>query len=268
MKTAFREWLIYLLARTSDWLLVRLVGKIASAWIKGMANYSYNINLNGEMRALKILGRHGMATIFDVGANVGEWSELAASANPGASVHGFELAPATYEMLDKRVGGHPQITAQPFGLSDREGVTDFFFFPDHEVHSSMVALVDYEHRLEQGQTRRGEDYCRDQGIERVDFLKIDVEGVEHLVLKGFEDMLKNGRIRVIQFEYGPPNLSSGFMLRDFHALLEPFGFRIGKIYPHTVKFKAYAPADDNFMGGNFLAVQATDSELMQELRNR
>ncbi len=41
-----------------------------------------------------------------------------------------------------------------------------------------------------------------RGIDTLDFLKIDTEGFERLVLEGASTALRGGRIRAIQLEYG------------------------------------------------------------------
>ena len=98
------------------------------------------------------------------------------------------------------------------------------------------------------------------GIQAIDFLKIDVEGMEHMVLKGSRERLKG--VRCIQFEYGVFNITSRFLLRDFFTFLEPLGFTIGKIYPDHVEFFDYHFVRENFMGNNSLAVQKGDRELV------
>ncbi len=61
---------------------------------------------------------------------------------------------------------------------------------------------------------RGDEFLAREGIGRVDFLKLDVEGAEHLVLQGLNEYLQKGRIRLVQFEYGLVNILTHFLLRD------------------------------------------------------
>ena len=63
---------------------------------------------------------------------------------------------------------------------------------------------------------RGDDYCEKHEIDSINFLKIDTEGSEHLVLQGFDRMLTGKKIDVIQFEYGNINIESKFLLYDYH----------------------------------------------------
>jgi hypothetical protein len=101
----------------------------------------------------------------------------------------------------------------------------------------------------------GDSYCRERGIDHVDMLKIDTEGADHLVLAGFSQMLSAGRIGVIQFEYGRLSATTKFMLADFYQLLEPQGYRLGKLFPTYVDFKPYDVRDENLEGPNYVAAR-------------
>jgi len=85
--------------------------------------------------------------------------------------------------------------------------------------------------------RKASDYIREQKLKCIDFAKIDVEGMDFQVIKGFEDEIRN--VRVVQFEYGILNISSHGLLADFCRHLYDNGFVVGKILPRCVKFFEY-----------------------------
>jgi len=62
-------------------------------------------------------------------------------------------------------------------------------------------------------------FCESNGIEQIDFLKLDVEGHELKILIGASNMLRSGRVKFIQFEFGSCNIDSRTYLRDFFELL-------------------------------------------------
>jgi hypothetical protein len=99
----------------------------------------------------------------------------------------------------------------------------------------------------------------------VDYLKIDVEGHEPDVLAGCEKLLREGRIRAIQFEYGRVNIETRFLLLDFYDLLCGYDMVIGKIYPFSVDFREYAYVHEDFLGPNYLAVHKSQQSLLQAL---
>ena len=94
---------------------------------------------------------------------------------------------------------------------------------------------------------------------------MDTEGVEHKVLKGFAKMLKDSRIKIIQFEYGDMCIDSGFLLKDYFQMLEGHGFVIGKVYPRWIEFKPYTKQMENFVLSNFLAIHQSEVLILREL---
>ena len=62
-----------------------------------------------------------------------------------------------------------------------------------------------------------DSYCAAHQITRLDFIKVDVEGAEHLVLRGAQKTLERMRPTVI-FEY---NVESG---PEAYSLLEKMGY--------------------------------------------
>ena len=113
----------------------------------------------------------------------------------------------------------------------------------------------------------GDAYCRANAVERIDLLKIDVEGAENLVLDGFWDMFSQGRIACVQFEFGMLNIYSKFLLKDFWDLLTGHGFTLGPIMPDGVWFRDYDPRDEDFNGPpNFFAVHHARPDLIAAVR--
>ena len=63
-----------------------------------------NIQTNGELRLMRaVLPK--CASVFDVGANIGDWTALAMEINPQLQIHCFEPSAATFQRLQSRVGG-------------------------------------------------------------------------------------------------------------------------------------------------------------------
>jgi hypothetical protein len=105
---------------------------------------------------------------------------------------------------------------------------------------------------------RGDEFLAREGIDEVDFLKIDVEGAEHLVLRGLDGLLRQGRVRFVQFEYGRVNILTRFLLKDFYELFARHNYVVGKIYPDHVEIRDYDLMDEDFLGPNYLACRAGD----------
>jgi FkbM family methyltransferase len=196
----------------------------------------------------------------DVGANVGRWAAMAAAAFPAARIFALEIVPATYERLRANTASNPRIHAVNTGLADRPGWLRIRFNPAASTHATYTAYPhpwDREEALDCAVVT-GDEFLRAQGIDAVDFLKIDVEGAEPLVLQGFGAALSQRRIRFVQFEYGRFNILTGFLLKDFYDLFRAHGYLVGKIYPDYVELREYDLGDEDFVGGNYLACPVED----------
>jgi FkbM family methyltransferase len=258
------------LSRHRHALAVRLL-VTAAGQIQEMArNMNFDLERNGELSVLQQFRTPPPWVVFDVGANVGDWSERAATLFPAAHIHAFEIVPDTARVLAERlrdIGGE-RVTVNALGLSDAPGQVTVAYSPGFSEGSSAALVQAAEDvRLIECPVSTGDAYCAEHGVERIDLLKVDVEGLEKQVLAGFAGMLSRGAVRAVQFEYGRINASVRFLLGDFYDLFGGYGFEVGKIYPDGVEFKAFDPLhDENFTGPNFLAVQSSETDLIARLR--
>jgi hypothetical protein len=86
------------------------------------------------------------------------------------------------------------------------------------------------------------------------------------VLQGFAESFARGAIDMVQFEYGPLNLTTRKLLADFDAFFTEKGFVVGKIYPEGVAFTSYEPADEDFVGPNYLACHEWRADMIASLK--
>jgi FkbM family methyltransferase len=245
---------------------VRLLADACDKMLKSYENCNYDVYTNGEYNVLKRLESANLKVIFDVGANVGDWALMVNEIHPNAAIHCFEIVPPTFEELERQIQNNSQIILNNMGLMDHEGIVEIKYFPEN---STLSTALDFPHTLESAKINcavtTGDSYIEKNQLTRIDYLKIDVEGVEHLILKGFEDNLQNGRIGAVQFEYGYANILSRFLLRDHYEFFTARGYKVGKIYPDYIDFKEYELTDENFIGPNYLAVHATREDLIKQL---
>lgn len=232
-----------------------------------------SIQNSGEIWALQNVIRPALAgvdapVVFDVGANVGEYSLLTRQELPQAKILAFEPAPATYQQLRQRLSqsdGHAEITPYNFGFSDANRSLELFSYAIEGNEVSLLASVDrrlptqvvnveVEHS-EQIQVRTIDSFCAAENITRIDLLKLDVEGHELAVLRGAREMLARGGIRIIQFEFGPANIYSRTFFYDFWTLLSD-AFDIFRIVPNGLAPIAYyGEHREVFLTTNYLAVR-------------
>ncbi len=166
------------------------------------------------------------ATFVDVGANVGEWSEMFLRYAPPA-VRGilFEPGVAAANELRRRID-RPGVEIVPAAVSDREAERGFFFEePDAGTLSSLnrSAAPRTAVRLSVRITTL-DAAMHSAGIPRIDFLKIDTEGHDLHVLRGAAGLLQANAIDTIQFEYGDAWMFAGGTLAAAVELLSEHGY--------------------------------------------
>jgi FkbM family methyltransferase len=252
---------------------VRKLDSVLIKWHKAYENLDYNFHRNGEADLLKKLKTIQLtSSIFDVGANKGLWSLMVSEFFPQSTIYAFEIVPDTYAHLVTACGQQKNIVTHNIGLSDAEGATTVYYSAEQSgLATCLAGFTENFHKYRpmkvEASVTTGDIFCSDNGVQAIDFLKIDVEGYEHKVIKGFEGMLKKGLIKIIQFEYGYVNVHTHFLLKDFHDYLGAFDMKIGKVYPSYVDFREYQYVDENFYGPNYLAVHLSCADIIDTLSN-
>ena len=194
-----------LLARKRQTAPVRALHRFAAFIDASYENDEWDMCANGETTLLGRLAPAGFATVFDVGAHVGDWSIAALRAWPDAHVHAFEVAPPTFARLTGGIGSAglaAHVTLYGVGLSDATERRDICFFPEHPNLTCDLPRHTFPWTALSAEFVEGDQYVRDRQIDRIDFAKIDVEGAEYRVLRGLRDTIAAGPITCIQFEYG------------------------------------------------------------------
>ncbi len=147
---------------------------------------------------------------FDVGANVGVITMLAAKRLTNGEVHAFEPSEYHLEKLHRnlRVNDFENVVVNGFGLSNREKTSDLYIPRDNgkDLHNTGMATIHKEngstgdngkYRTEKINTRKLDDYVEENDIQRLDVLKLDVEGGELNVLRGGLESLASFRPDVL-----------------------------------------------------------------------
>ncbi len=245
--------------------------KLCRSYVRTYEGYSYRFSKNGEAQLLKQLSAQNIKTVFDVGANVGDWSLIAGAGLSDADIHAFELSDTTFLEL-KRAADRHGFKANNFGLSDQDAEIVYKNYGDGSTLNTIVAGADFHDanipaQEKRARVMRGDDYCATNGIDHIDFLKIDVEGAEHLVLDGFKNMLSRGRISVIQFEYGYVNGDAHFLMKDFFTLFKAHDYVIGPLKPKGVIFGDFDYRLNDFKSGpNYVAVAKSRTDLIKAVQ--
>lgn len=223
---------------------------------------------NGESALVSALPQEA-PVILDVGANLGDWTAMALSCQPGATVHAFEIWDDTRQRLRERFRDDPRVVVPDVGLHDAAGE---LAIKAYDGHSQWTSAYDYPHAAPfhwtTARVERGDAYLRAQRLDRVDLLKIDTEGDDLAVLRSFGDALRAGAVGAVQFEYGYAAVYSGALLARFHELLTPLDYTIGWLRHDGLDVRSYRVTDERFFGPNYVAVHAGQPLLLARLSVR
>jgi FkbM family methyltransferase len=236
--------------------VVKALHGFASFVESAYANEGASFERNGEQALLNKLRGFDFGTAFDVVANFGDWTSEAIAVWPKCHVHAFEVAPGTFDRLSERFRSFQQpdrLTLNCLGLSDEEGSHRMYYYPEHPELTCESPRHDYPAVPFDANLAVGDEYCDSRGIDTVDFLKIDVEGAEFRVLRGFAERIAARKIHCIQFEYGAFATQTRFLLGDYYSLLSS-AYWIGKIYPGCVEFLDYDWTIEDFRFSNYCCV--------------
>lgn len=173
--------------------------------------------------------------IIDAGAFDGTDSIVMSTLIPGSTIHAFEPDPENYLKLQKKIKTHPNIFCYSAALGDKNGITHFHRSQDDKRHDrqsgSLLAPKDH---LEQFPhitfnqvidvfTTTLDSWAQNHDIDHVDFLWLDLQGVELNVLMASPHILKNVKVIYTEVEF-IEQYTGQFLYEDVKQWLENEGF--------------------------------------------
>ncbi|WP_299193278.1 FkbM family methyltransferase [uncultured Erythrobacter sp.] len=183
-------------------------------------------------------------TFIDIGANFGTYSLIgAACVGDAGRVIAVEPAPEIAALLFENIvmnGFEGRTEIVRCALGEAEGTLTLYEFATRQGSNTMLAGVAEAARSDYGETiSTREVECRtldrtvaDLALDRVDLVKIDVEGFEHQVLAGARQTLSQYRPKLIlewHTDFFDGNPEKAQALRNL--LTEELGYRLKRIEP-------------------------------------
>jgi FkbM family methyltransferase len=177
-------------------------------------------------------------SIFDVGANRGQTAGVYRRLFPDATIYCFEPFAESFAALAEAYKDCRSVKPFQLALSDVVGTKDLYCTGE-SVMNSLLPLSPRSGLLT-GSTASGttqvrtttlDAFCRDQGVQMIDILKIDVQGAELQVLSGAAAALRSQTVSMVFIEVNFNELYSGqAFFHDVSKHLHSYGYNLYGIY--------------------------------------
>lgn len=208
---------------------------------------------------IKLLGVKPYIFI-DIGANIGEYSKEVLNRFPDIEVYMFEPSNFHRTNLTNLFGFLPNVNINNIALSNKSGETvlysDKYGSPLSSLTERNLEHLDINFKYKENiiSQRFDEFWKKIKNNNRIiDYVKIDVEGNELLVLEGFGELIN--KTRLIQFEFGGSNIDTRTYFKDFWLYFMKHNFSIYRISPIGLLFiSKYWEMDEIFLTTNYIAV--------------
>lgn len=191
----------------------------------------------------KLAAPEEFRAIVDVGANQGDVSKLFLQHFPSAIIHALEPVEATFNRLRQALRSEPRVRLYPRAASNQTGTAVIRTFAGSEKNTLVPELTDSLRVAQTGEekikTLRLDELFDETKLERIDLLKIDVEGFEMKVLDGCGRYLDPSTIPYIFFEFHRVGASRSLVyghtvLSEVDSLLDSRGYRFVTVYTQGV----------------------------------
>ena len=168
-----------------------------------------------------LIPEHGV--VLDIGANIGNHSVYWSKYSKADVIHGFEPVPQTFSILERNIalnGLEGKVSCHNFGLGKESSRGSIAQFDEGNIGGTKIA-ADSEGTLT---IRSLDEWAGTQNLDRVDFVKIDVEGFEIFVIEGGLETLKRFQPDIFIECFKPRQ-------KQVFAALASIGYRVVKEFP-------------------------------------
>lgn len=203
--------------------------------------------------------------VLDVGSSIGLYSVFASRiVGPSGKVYAFEPVPETFWMLHETLvlNRCTNVTPLQKAVYSDQGTVKIHLFKSQYAEWNTLGMP----TMTTPQGRKVmptnaltvacesiDNFCSEQGIDRISFLKVDVEGFEKKVFEGATHFLADRRIDFISFEISQDPLKGAhFTAKETFEILASFGYHS---FAFSEVFKSFTGpiTDSNEYWANYFA---------------
>jgi FkbM family methyltransferase len=190
----------------------------------------------------RLLKDSPVRVVMDVGANAGDTVEHYRTLFPQAQIHAFEPFPDVHRRLVERFAADPRVRPHQAAVTEASG-TRRLYVNEVDVTNSLLPLdpasvdragASSAHGLDQTvdvQAISLDEFCAAEGLDRIDLLKMDIQGGEGMALDGAAGLLARRAVRLIYLEvlFAPLYVGQSYFC-DVSRILNRHGYQLFGLY--------------------------------------
>lgn len=185
-------------------------------------------------------------TIFDVGAFVGRVALRYNDLFPNSHIYCFEPFPDSFNKLKSNTSSLENIVLINKGVGEHLGKSVFHCNQSGSTNSILATQEDGDEIWGNAGLLRTEKtinieletldhFVKTHKIDKIDILKIDVQGAEHMVINGAKNTLEKGIVQLIYTEIITlPTYKGQKQIDEIISLIRSYGFDLFNLYNATM----------------------------------
>ena len=140
--------------------------------------------------------------IFDVGSYLGEVLNQYKKKFYNSIIYSFEPSSENFSILEKKYNADNNIVLNKLAVGSKNAICQLYKSSKYSSGNSLIkSKNNFVTKFQEGvQVVTLDDYCKENSINKVDILKLDVQGYEEECLQGAEKLLLNNKIKLIKLE--------------------------------------------------------------------
>lgn len=239
--------------------LLKVLSKKSSSQIQKMlTGFRLQLDLQDRMQSVMFIKRcHEPETemvfkemakssklFLDVGANIGYFSFLVKQMSPQSKVYSFEPLPQNILAYQKNreLNNFSLMFLQELCVADKAGDTEFLIPPSEESGWGRMAHRDlFSGEKIKRQVVTLDEFCEQNQLTTVDFIKIDVEGYEFKVLQGAQKLIETQRPRICIELNEPCLLDTGTSGEEIFRFFKDRNYQMHALDTKKGLYKVQAP---------------------------
>jgi FkbM family methyltransferase len=192
-----------------------------------------SLELESDLR--RICGVEPVRCIFDVGANVGQSAARFSREFASAQIYSFEPVKQTFARLQTCTATLSRARVFNRAMGAVRGRLPIYAGSDSGTSSMIATSTRAASGTEEVDVDTLDLFCADNAIDRIDLLKIDVEGFEPQVLAGADQMLRESKIRFVyvECEFTRQSDAPHASFFDLHERMSSRNYCVAGIYPES-----------------------------------